>query len=424
MADDPSAHERIAADARTQLSDAGMDPEAVGAVETVVRRLVTEYQDRAHQGLERYPLRRPEETVRAITGEITGQGALEALLATPGIEDVLIEGADVKALGGGRARGMVAPTTEAANRHTIDRLLAPTGHALNATTPTVDGVQVDLGGGRQGRLAAAIPPVSPHLSADIRVFGGRHGDLGEMVADGTLSAAAANFLTLVVWAKGSVLIGGQTGSRKSTLLVSLLKRMRPWHVLRLVEESRELSLSIQNGGRYQCADAEGCRTLSDLVRQTLRMRADFIVVGEVRGAECWDLGDAASSGAGWLATVHSRSAEGSLDRLIQLSLRAGENVSRSLVRDTFADSLDVVVHCERTDDEADYLAQVTEVRTLEPSLVEGRFSSLPLFSRVRLGEPLEWTKAMPEGALAERLERLVPAGMDLHDLLTSEEMLT
>lgn len=436
MADAPSAHERIASEARTQLSAAGLAPDDAAVVEVVVRRLVGEYQARAHQGQD-IPLRRPEEKIREIVGEIVGHGALEALLAEDGLEDVLIEGASVTALGGGKLRGRssLAGTTGATNRHTIDRLLAPTGRALNATTPVVDGVQVcliqgqshergDHSGCRRGRLAAMIPPVSPHLSADIRVFGARHGDLGEMVDDGVLSAAAANFLTLIMRAKGSVLIGGQTGSRKSTLLVALLRRARPGHILRLVEESYELALDIQAGGRYQISGGEGSRSLSELIRTMLRMRADLIVVGEVRGKECWDLAQAASSGAGWLATIHSRSAEGSLDRLILLSLLAGENVSARLVRDTFADSLDVVVHCERTDGEGDYVAGVTQISTLEPSLSEDGFSSLPLFARRdSLADPLEWNKAEPTGRLAERLERLLPADWDLHDLLTSKELL-
>lgn len=418
-----SAHDRLAAEARTVLSAAGIAPDDAAAVEAVVGRLVAEYQDRAHRGMEDYAFTHEAAAIRELVGEITGHGALEALLLQDGLEDVSIEGADVRSIGGGLVRPLGIPTTEAANRHTIDRLLAGTGHALNAATPTCDGVQVDLGGGRQGRLAAAIKPASPHLSAQIRVFGSLHGDLADMVADGTLSAAAANLLTLVVWAKGSILIGGQTGSRKSTLLVALLKRARSWHLVRLLEESYELALKIQFGGRYQCTRSPGSQTISELIQLMLRFRVDIIVVGEIRGKECLDLAQAASAVDGWLATIHSRSAEGSLDRLIQLSMLGGANVSREFVRDTFAENLDVVVHCSRNDDRDNYLARVTQISTVEPSLTAMGFTSTPLFTRAALEDELEWTNFMPKGDLADRLEALLPAGVTLRDVLTSTELL-
>lgn len=432
-----SAHDRIAAEARELLSAGDLAPDDPVTVTMAVRSRAADYQDRAHRGLEEYPLLDLERTIREIAAEIGGYGALEALLGTTGVEDVIVEGAGVRAIRGGLVDPLSTPTTEAANRHTVDRLLAAAGApALSPATPHIDGVQVDLGGPghdpantdpaahascRKGRLAAYVPPASPHLSADIRVFGGRHGDLSEMVEADMISPAAANFLLVTMWGLGGILIGGATGTRKSTTLVALLRHAWSFHLLRLVEEAYELDIDISFGGRYQCAAGED---LAGLVQGMLRMRADMIAVGEVRGAECWDLAQAVSSGVGWLSTIHAASARGALERLIQLSQLASPNLSRAAVRDTFADSLDVVVHCERTHGAEDYLAGVTEIATVDPSVTANRFSSTPIFARASLTEPLKWTNSMPEGRLADRLERLLPAGMrTLTDLFTSKELI-
>lgn len=417
-----SASERISRDARQRLSQANVAPDNRAAVEAMVSQLVGEYQRLAAAGAEAFPLRDPMATIHEITGDIVGNSALDELVRNgAGIEDIFIEGGTVTYFRTGRLEGLAAPTTEASNRHFVNRLLADARVALDESHPAVHGVRVLAG---RARLAVFIPPASPHLSADLRIFGGRHGDVDEMVEDDTLSGAAATFLRLVVRSKGSGLIGGETGSRKSTLLAGLLREVHPNHCIRLVEEAIELQFDPQHGGRYQVTGGDGAGSLTELIQGMLRMRPDIIAVGEVRGRESWDLAAASSVGAGFWATIHSRSAQGSLQRLIQTALMAGQNISERLIRDTFAESLDVVVHCEREDpnlvrDGMTYTAKVTEIRALGPSLADGQFSSDVIFSRPGgLRTNLVWTGQMPHVSLTDRLERLLPDGTTLHDVLT------
>lgn len=389
--------------------------------EPVVRTLVRDYQKLAAAGADLIPFKDPEATIAALVGELTGHGPLDDLVKSPEIEDVSIEGDQVIFKQDGRWVGMTRPTTEAANLTFVQRLLADSRVALDESHPLLHGVEV-LGG--RGRLAVAIPPCSRHLSVQLRLFGRRYGDLDQMVRDDALSAPAALFLRLIVWSKGSVLIGGETGSRKSTLLAALLNAARGNHMIRLVEDQFELLFEPHHGGCYQVTGAKDAENLSDLVRAMLRFIPDIIAVGEVRGKESWDLAAASMVGAGFLATIHSRNAQGSLKRLLTTALMAAGNIPERLVRDTFAGYLDVVVHCERKDTNLlqpgeEYTAQLTEIRTLAPSSVEGQFSTDAIFERkggVGSG-PLAWTGVMPHDDLVARLERLLPENVTLHDVL-------
>ena len=146
------------------------------------------------------------------------------------------------------------------------------------------------------------------------------------------------------------------------------------------------------------------------------MRPDRIVVGEVRGAEAFELTRAINAGCGFLCTVHANSAAEALDALVNAALMAGENVTEPVVRRVFSRSIDVVVHVER-----DALGvgtsgrEVREIVAVAPSLAEG-FTCEPLFTRSGPGRPLEWTGALP-GALEGRVDRLMPAGTRLRDRL-------
>jgi pilus assembly protein CpaF len=413
---DVSADVQITERAREILRDNGG-----GDVETVVRRLVEDWQKLAAAGAGLFAFTDPERAIAAIVGELTGHGPLDALVAGRNIEDVSFEGARVAFKQNGRWIGLTQPTTEAANLAFIHRLLADSRVALDESHPMLHGVEVLDG---RGRLAVSIPPCARHLSAQLRLFGRRYGDLDQMVTEDTLSGPAAAFLRLVVWSKGSVLIGGETGSRKSTLLAALLRVARPNHMVRLVEDQFELLFEPQHGGCFQVTGGKDAENLSDLVRAMLRFLPDIISVGEVRGKESWDLAAASMVGAGFLATIHSRNARGSLERLLTTALMAAGNIPERLVRNTFADYLDVVVHCERVDTNLlklgeEYTAQVTEIRTLAPSSVEGQFNTDSIFERkAGVGRgPLAWTGEMPHKDLVTRLERLLPDGVALRDVL-------
>ncbi len=429
MTDRASALDRLVALTRAQMQSEGVDPADKNSVKRLAERATADFQVLAASGQET-ALGDPVATVDRIVASISGFGAFEPLVAkNTGIEDIFLEGASVKYFQDGRLRVLREPVTEEACRRFVDQLLAETEVTLDRTHPVVDGVQV-LGG--RARLAAAQDPVSPQLSASIRLYVSRSARTSDLVKTDTLTDAAAGLLVLVMWMKGSTLFGGETGSGKSTVLGAILREARPNHCVRLVEESLELQFNPAFGGRLQCVPGgpggSGADTLRDLVKLSLRMKPDVLAVGEVRGEEAWDLARASRIGAGFLATIHANSAEDSLEALVLTALSAGENIIERLIRTTFSRSINLVVFCERDDpnllNEGDpYLHQVTEIRALFPTIgdKDASFTSEPVFVRKGgLGTPLEFTGNMPPSPLVNKLERLLPEGTTLHDVLTGQ----
>ncbi len=160
-----------------------------------------------------------------------------------------------------------------------------------------------------------------------------------------------------------------------------------------------------------------------MMSTTLAMRPDLIVVGEVRGAEAFELTRAVNAGCGMVCTIHANSARDALDALVNAALMAGENVPDRVVRKVFASSIDVVVHLDRDLDPGDgrIRRQTAEIRALVPSLHED-FSTQPLFARERLGAPLEWSGALPPDALTRRIQGALPGVASLADLMEGAEV--
>ena len=174
--------------------------------------------------------------------------------------------------------------------------------------------------------------------------------------------------------------------------------------------------------RPPALDGTGEISLRDLVKFVLAMRPDRIVVGEVRGAEAFELSRAVNAGCGFLCTVHANSATEGLDALVNAALMAGENVTERIVRKVFSESLDVVIHLDRDDvvsSESDAIRRrVMEIAAVVPALRDD-FTVEPLFVRASIGESLRWTGALPV-SLATRLNR-VPGDGSLHDVLVAAE---
>ena len=160
----------------------------------------------------------------------------------------------------------------------------------------------------------------------------------------------------------------------------------------------------------------------DLLLQSdanVRVRPDLIVVGEVRGAEAFELTRAVNAGTGFACTVHANSARDALSALVNAAIMAGENVREQIVRKVFSSAIDFVVHLDRDDiNRADptqgIRRQVMEIIGIVPALTDD-FSTETIFLRPDLGRPLLWTGVMPPNA--ERIERALPQGMTLQAIL-------
>jgi pilus assembly protein CpaF len=387
-----------------------------------VDRAVEGYQRIARLG-EEIPLVDPGEMSDRVLRSITDLGALTELLARRDVEEIFIEGARVSYLdGSGRLRGLAVPTSEEENRQVVERLLAVTERQLNTKHPMV---QARVLGGT-ARLTAAIPPVGDQLSATLRRYVVRNVTLDDLVDRDSLTPEAAAFLRLLMQLRSRVAVSGEPGAGKTTLVAALLAAAPPGHCVRACEEIRELAVPITHGSYYEvrppALDGTGEISLRDLVKFVLAMRPDRIVVGEVRGAEAFELSRAVNAGCGFLCTVHANSAAEGLDALVN-AVMAGENVTERIVRKVFSASLDVVIHLDRDDvvsSESDAIRRrVMEIAAVVPALRDD-FTVEPLFVRTSIGGPLRWTGVLPV-SLATRLDR-VPGDGSLHDVLVGAEV--
>jgi pilus assembly protein CpaF len=403
------AYERIRREVHVRLDrrrlQADRDPDSVRAE---VDAVVVEYQRSAMLG-EHLPLADPHSLSDRVVRSITDLGPLTELLARRDVEEIFIEGPRVSYLDdSGRLRGLAVPTSEQENRQVVDRMLAAPDRQLNTKHPMV---QARVLGG-SARLTAAIPPIGDQLSATIRRYVVRRVTLPDLVARESLSREAAAFLHQLMQLRSRVTVSGEPGAGKTTLLSALLAAGPANHCVRACEEIRELAVPITHGSYYEvrapALDGSGEITLRDLVKFVLAMRPDRIVVGEVRGAEAFELSRAVNAGCGFLCTVHANSAAEALDALVNAALMAGENVTERVVRKVFSESLDVVVHLQRdvrpSGDDETARRQVAEIAAVVPALRDD-FTVEPLFVRDDPQAPLRWTGALPP-SLATRLGRM------------------
>jgi pilus assembly protein CpaF len=414
------AYEEIRQRALEMVEAGRIDPN--GDRETVrqlVAGAVEEYQRRAHLGQGR-SLHDPREMVDRVLRSVAEYGPLTDLLRRTDVEEIFVEGARVSFLeSSGRLRGHDQPTSEAENRHVVDRMLAETDRRLDASSPIV---QARVLGGA-ARLTAVIPPIADQLSVTIRRYALRRETLTSLVELGSLTVPAASLLVAATRTSASFLVSGPPGSGKTSLLAALIQAVPGGHCVRCCEEVRELHVPLTHGSYYEARppslEGKGEISLRDLVKVVLAMRPDRIVVGEVRGSEAFELTRAVNAGCGFACTIHANTARDALAALVNAALMAGENVPEPVVRKIFSSSLDFVIHLDRDATgarESPVRRQVVEVLALVPALHDD-FSTQPIFVRSQLGSPLAWTGAYPPDQMAERLERSLPEGVGLRDVL-------
>src|SRR6266508_971659 len=275
-------------------------------------------------------------------------GPLAALLAEPGVTDVLVNGVDVWVdRGDGLQRAGVRVGTPDDVRRLAQRLAAECGRRLDDGCPFVDARLAD-----GTRLHAVLPPVAregPYLS--LRTLRRQPFTLTELVAAGSLDGPTAEVLAAVVAARLAYLVTGGAGSGKTTLLSALLSLVPAHERIVLVEDAAELRPSHPHvaalEARRSNVDGAGAVSLRDLVRQALRMRPDRLVVGECRGAEVVDLLGALNTGhEGGAGTLHANRPADVPARLEALGLLGA--VPRDALHAQISAALRVVVHLRRT----------------------------------------------------------------------------
>jgi pilus assembly protein CpaF len=307
-----------------------------------------------------------------IADDILGHGPLERLLADDSITEIMVNGPfDVWIERQGRLfETTVRFTDESHLRRIINKIVAQVGRRIDESSPLVDARLPD-----GSRVNAVIPPLS--LSGPIvtiRKFSKKRLDLNDMIRLGTLSTETVEFLQRCIVAELNILISGGTGSGKTTLLNALSTAVPDSQRIVTIEDAAELRLNqrhvLRLESRPKNIEGEGEIPIRDLVRNSLRMRPDRIIVGEVRGAEALDMLQAMNTGHdGSLCTVHANSPRDALSRVETMVLMAGYDLPVKAIRSQVASALDLIVHLERLEDGSRRVTAVTEVLRMESDVI-------------------------------------------------------
>src|SRR3954451_23503948 len=352
------ALEELAHSLRRRLVERARDGGAgPGGVEAQAARLV------ANEAAALDPRTREVLTAR-IVRLATGLGPLEPLLADPSVDEVMVNGPDeVWVERRGRVeRASASFGSEPELMNAIERVLAPLGRRVDEASPMCDARLPD-----GSRVNVVVPPLAVDGACmTIRRFRPQGFSLQDLVANGTVPLAVADFLADCVRARAPVLVSGGTGSGKTTTLNALSGAIPDGERIVTVEDAAELALRQAHVVRLEArppnVEGRGEVTIRALVRNALRMRPDRIVVGEVRGAEALDMLSALTTGhEGSLTTVHAGSPEEALRRIETLALMAGVGLPHEAIRDQVAAAIELVVQQRRTPDGRREVASVAEV---------------------------------------------------------------
>lgn len=373
-----------------------------GRAADYVREEVRRYSERALGGSA--PLLADEaQTERDVLAALVGFGPLQPLLDDPSIEEVWINAPDeVFVARAGRPERTGIRLAAGETRDLVERMLASTGRRVDLSSPFVDASLPD-----GSRLHVVIPDVTrAHWAVNIRKFSRDVRDLGRLIELGSLTRHAAEFLRMAMLAGCTVIVSGATQSGKTTMLGALLAAARPTDRVVTVEETFELAVPGADWVAMQCRqpslEGTGEITLRRLIKESLRMRPDRIVVGEVREAEALDLLIALNAGLPGLSSIHANGAREALAKLATLPLLAGRNIDAGFILPAIASCVDVVVHCELL---RDGRRRVREIHAPTGSVVEGRVDTLAVFES-RDG------MLLPTGRAPGRLDKFVAAGLD------------
>ena len=291
-----------------------------------------------------------ERLLSDLQDEVFGLGPLEPLMHDPTISDILVNNAHEIFLErhGRLEKTDVVFADDAHLMRIIQRVVARVGRRIDEVSPMVDARLAD-----GSRINAVVPPLAlggPKLS--IRRFGVEHLKLENLLANETLDSRMVAFLEAAVAGRVSFMISGGTGAGKTTLLNALSRSIPGDERIVTIEDSAELLLQhahvVGMETRPANSEGQGAVTPRDLVRNSLRMRPDRILVGEVRGAEALDMLQAMNTGhEGSLTTIHANDAVDALHRLEMMVAMAGFELPIGVVRRYVASGIRIIVHVSR-----------------------------------------------------------------------------
>jgi pilus assembly protein CpaF len=315
---------------------------------------------------------RVKQLIEELIFEVTGLGPLEPLLADPTINDILVnnhQNVYVERFGK-LEKTKVRFRDERHLLRIIDKIVSSMGRRVDESQPWVDARLPD--GSRVNAIIRPCAVDGPSLS--IRKFSAKPYSLDRLVEAKALTHPAAAILRGLVEARLNVLISGGTGSGKTTMLNAMSAFIDTNQRIVTIEDAAELQLQqdhvVRLETRPSSIEGTGAITQRDLLRNALRMRPDRIIVGEVRGAECFDMLQAMNTGHdGSMTTVHANTVRDSLSRLEQMVTMMGGDIPMVTIRSQIASSIDIIVQLSRHSDGKRRVMSIAEVNGMEGDVI-------------------------------------------------------
>lgn len=371
----PVEHLSVKARLHQRLLDEMHEHNLLSSQEDDLAGVVSEFVERV-LATENIPLNEQErrQLTDDLLEETLGVGPLASLMADPAVTDILVNRFDqvyIERFGRLEQTGVRFHDNEHLVR-IIQRIAARVGRRIDEGSPMVDARLPD-----GSRVNATLPPVTidgPTLS--IRRFGRRRLRAEDLQRLGMFSPAMLQFLSLVVRARKNILISGGTGSGKSTFLGAMAEAVPHHERVVTIEDSAELILDQEHVVRMETRPANiegsGRITARDLLINSLRMRPDRIIVGEVRGGEALDMLQAMNTGHdGSLTTVHANSPRDAIARLETMVLMAGLELPSRAIREQMVSALHLIAHVRRYEDgvrRVESIAEITGIEGATPQL--------------------------------------------------------
>jgi len=349
-----------------------------------------------------------------IVAELLGYGPLESLLADAEITEIMTVGHD-KVYIERKGKIEVAPVhfeSEEHLRRIIDRIVAPLGRRIDESSPLVDARLPD-----GSRVNAVIPPIAIDGSAlTIRKFSKVPLTVQDIINFGTTTVEQMEFMRATVISGFNIIISGGTGSGKTTLLNILSGFIPADERIVTIENAAELQLRQDHVVRLESRppniEGRGEITIRDLVINSLRMRPDRIVVGEVRGGEALDLIQAMNTGHdGSMGTAHSNSPRDTISRLETMCLMAGMDLPIRAIREQIASAVHLICHQDRMRDGSRKITRVTEVQGMEGDVVT--MSDIFTYEQTGMDGDRIVGRIKPTGLRPKNMDRIIDAGIQL-----------
>ena len=309
---------------------------------------------------------------KVLVDELLGLGPLEELLSDPLITDIMVNGPDQTYIER-KGKLEIAPIQFRDESHLFQiaqRIVSKVGRRVDQTTPLADARLAD-----GSRVNVIVPPLSLRGTAiSIRKFSAKPITLDMMAKGGSMSERMATALKIAGAARFNIVISGGTGSGKTTMLNALSKMIDPGERVITIEDAAELRLQqphwLPLETRPANLEGQGAITIRDLVVNALRMRPDRIILGEIRGPECFDMLAAMNTGHdGSMCTLHSNSPREALARMENMVMMSDIKVPKEAISRQIADSVDLIIQVKRLRDGSRRVTNITEVIGMEGPVI-------------------------------------------------------